>query len=986
MNIYNTKTTLEKLKDYNDDIKIDSNYLEEWRNVRTLLTDEYFEDMLKNMNISKKKFSYSLQPGNKSEDSEEWVSEFYNIINDFYYNNINYKLGVYLAIQPFSVYLQEKINRSLKTINNIEVCEKVKDVFIENHLAEMFNIIGKIIAWKLEEYKRSTNYKEGITLDSFLRDTFFSKDSFLDFYSEFPVAARICTTRTTYLYENYIDILSKINSEHDEIKNFLNTESLKLTDVTLSTGDSHDKGKSVAILDFNNKKLVYKPKNLKICETLSDFLDWCAQCNNKLLDLKIPKGIYKENHSYVEFINFKSCNNLKEVSNYYTRYGYLIALCYLLNLNDLHVENVIAHGEYPVIIDIETIFQVPVSMEDETLYTKLLKELELESVSSSLLLPTNLSFGLDDKLDLSALSGKLVELKQKILAPKYIDSSDFRYEKTESYFPGGDNIPKLNKVEEVDYKNHILDIVSGYDDFIKFTVENKESFIKKLNDFRNQKVRVLLKGTEKYASMIRYSNHPNYNREMKYRERLLMNLWAYPYKNKEVVKSEIEDLIFNDIPIFYSYPNSRDIVDSKGNTYVNYLSETGIQKSIDRIKNIDSTLGKLQRTILISSLGISDEVLNHPATKKNLIFNNQNYDFLKESNNVAQRLIENMIDHDDNITMLNIDCTEQKKWKIVPLDESLYGGLSGLAVFFLKLYIETNNVQYLTIYRNLIKTAIIQCKSSVFLSAFTGWLSPIYPLMIEKKYLNSMEDEEFFNITLEKLANMTQEQISAMERMDYISGKSSIIFLLIQAREISHNHNIKKAIDNFSDNFVNDVNKSDFDKVGIAHGISGIMLVAAQLNKFSSEFIKKQLSKEYSLINFDEKSYKWCWGIPGMIQARLKILEVRPESIDLLELESLITEFRIISDKMINDDSLCHGNGSLITTMKMLLDYTNDKYWKNLIERYSSNIFMYSLVEDYAVPRLGNIELKGLIDGLCGIGWIYLYINKSKGNVLLLEI
>ncbi|HGN7262172.1 TPA: hypothetical protein ACKW3N_002544 [Staphylococcus aureus] len=54
MNIYNTKTTLEKLKDYNDDIKIDSNYLEEWRNVRTLLTDEYFEDMLKNMNISKK--------------------------------------------------------------------------------------------------------------------------------------------------------------------------------------------------------------------------------------------------------------------------------------------------------------------------------------------------------------------------------------------------------------------------------------------------------------------------------------------------------------------------------------------------------------------------------------------------------------------------------------------------------------------------------------------------------------------------------------------------------------------------------------------------------------------------------------------------------------------------------------------------------------------------------------------------------------------
>ena len=49
--------------------------------------------------------------------------------------------------------------------------------------------------------------------------------------------------------------------------------------------------------------------------------------------------------------------------------------------------------------------------------------------------------------------------------------------------------------------------------------------------------------------MLRYANHPNYNKEMKYRERLFMNMWAYPYNDKRPIISEVNDLLFNDIPI-----------------------------------------------------------------------------------------------------------------------------------------------------------------------------------------------------------------------------------------------------------------------------------------------------------------------------------------------------------------------------------------------------------------------------------------------------
>ena len=43
-----------------------------------------------------------------------------------------------------------------------------------------------------------------------------------------------------------------------------------------------------------------------------------------------------------------------EVEHYYFRMGIHLFLGYALGATDLHGENIIAHGEYPVIIDMET--------------------------------------------------------------------------------------------------------------------------------------------------------------------------------------------------------------------------------------------------------------------------------------------------------------------------------------------------------------------------------------------------------------------------------------------------------------------------------------------------------------------------------------------------------------------------------------------------------------------------------------------------------
>jgi hypothetical protein len=73
-----------------------------------------------------------------------------------------------------------------------------------------------------------------------------------------------------------------------------------------------------------------------------------------------PSAIYNLNQyvalgASLQFVYYKSCKTEDEIRRYFYRFGILIFGSYILNTNDLHEENVIAAGEYPIIIDAETI-------------------------------------------------------------------------------------------------------------------------------------------------------------------------------------------------------------------------------------------------------------------------------------------------------------------------------------------------------------------------------------------------------------------------------------------------------------------------------------------------------------------------------------------------------------------------------------------------------------------------------------------------------
>lgn len=677
------------------------------------------------------------------------------------------------------------------------------------------------------------------------------------------------------------------------------------------------------------------------------------------------------------------------MERFYIRYGYLIAICYLFNINDLHLENIIAHGEYPVIIDIETAFQVSTEMERKTLYIDLLKHLEIDSVSNSFLLPKQISVGSDKEIELSALVGKEVKLSQTFLAPTGLNTDQFHYEKVPGYFAGGNNIPKINETE-VDVKKYSLKILEGFEEFIYFILKHKKGCLEILNEFKRKKVRSLIKGTERYAAMIRYANHPAYNQEMKYRERLMMNNWAYPYTDKRIIKSEVRDMLFNDIPIFYSYTDSLDLIDSQENIYENYYGQSGYSVVQSRIERLTEKEISRQRTIILSKLGIYDAFLNQNIVKRKINFIEYEFDYVKQSEKIADNLFNEAFVKEEKCSFINVDCDKKKRWLLAPCDESLYGGVSGIAVFFLELYMQTLHEKYYNYYRMLINTAVEQTRNTTFVSAFNGWLSPIYPLLLEYKYLGKMSNEEYLKFTMDKLESLDEEAIYKFKSTDYISGIAGIIRLLSLVRKVYGKHILsEKVVKKFVDILKKKIEletESSMNNIGIAHGISGIILGLASGTDIDPEEVKKALLFEYNMEMAKENIYKWCWGLSGMIQARLELLKLIPLGIDVRQLQALIDKFYVIISEAVSEDSLCHGNGSIATTIKMIYEYTKDEKWKCMLHMVMTNIYINSLTKSYQIPEIEHIKAKGIFDGIAGIGWLYLYANKSINNLLLLEI
>lgn len=429
-------------------------------------------------------------------------------------------------------------------------------------------------------------------------------DGIISFFEEYSVLAKLICVRIELWIENINNFALRLYSDESKIKKAFKIEVDlgKVDSIVRGISDSHNYGKSVMIVQFcSGLKLVYKPRDLGLEKAFFNFLKWFEQQKFELSSKNL-KIVNCSTHGWIEFVEASACKNVVQISKYYQRAGMLLCIIYVLQGTDCHYENLIAHGEYPVLVDLETLLH-PCIWSDT--YSKEVsdssKQKHTYSVCSTGLLPKlsvdseQLESNLEYLPDYSGLGQINKNLPQQTLRWHKINTDNMSLNFESISLPPGKNNPFISEIE-ISPKDYVDDIVYGFQQTYLFITKNRKTLLSAkspIKEFFNQKIRVVFRNSNTYSSISRKLLEPKYLRngierslEMDILSRGLISSQK-KHSFWSILKEEHCAMQRLDIPYFSAHANQKKLIVYPNITIENFFKSCSYDDIIDRINKLD---------------------------------------------------------------------------------------------------------------------------------------------------------------------------------------------------------------------------------------------------------------------------------------------------------------------------------------------------------------------------------------------------------------
>ena len=454
-------------------------------------------------------------------------------------------------------------------------------------------------------------------------------------WSQHAALARLFAIRCVAWVRSITEIMEHLDTDGAEIKNrfFDGEEPGSLVAISRGIADSHNGGRSVAILEFESgAKIVYKPRNMGIDEQFVRIVDSVNELIEEDLRLVVPRSWNRGRYGWMEFAAGHPCDDDEMVRQYHRRMGVLLALVHALQGNDFHLENVMAAGGHPIPIDLETItVPNPLTSTDAVGLIDPAAELVNCSVLRTLLLPSIVTRPGVDPQNLGALE---VEEKSKDGSKSHFRlhnvNTDFqRWIKVEGVDPETTR-GRIARVERrdggaIDTMSMMPEISQGYGIAYQSILEDRDRLLAPdgpIHGLESSLVRVLNRSTQIYYRLLLESCQREYlatgiDRWI-HLERLSMPLDNDPDVTEDIphidsiramthaiIEAEQASLVDGDIAYF--------VAEGGGTEYMTIDPTTAVPRKVvgATLKNsaIESAESQLQR-MGASDLELQDRLMN----------------------------------------------------------------------------------------------------------------------------------------------------------------------------------------------------------------------------------------------------------------------------------------------------------------------------------------------------------------------------------------
>ena len=797
-------------------------------------------------------------------------------------------------------------------------------------------------------------------------------------------------------------------------------------------GDTHRGGRSVIKLTCESGfQIIYKPRSLQVDLHFQEVLRWLnargwspAFQPLTLLD--------KCTHGWSEYVTARSCTSREELARFYERQGGYLGLLYSLDATDLHFENLIASGEHPFIIDLESLFQPrlrkgPVLPQVSQVSTDVLAQ----SVLRMGLLPVRTAFNRDmEGVDISGLGGKEGQLTPfPVIQWEGVGTDQMHMTRQRIPIPGQQNLPTLNgaAVDILEYREALM---AGFTRIYRLLMEHREAFVDgPLARFDHDEIRIIVRDTRRYGELLRESFHPDLLRDGIDRDRFFDHLWAevehLPFLPR-LLAAERADLHVGDIPMFSTYPDSRDVYSSRGECIADLLEEPSrdaVRRNIARLSEQDLAHQCWFIEASLTTIAMGDGQARwkgsqlQPVHQKNV----SREQLLQAARAVGERLYERALRRENDVAWIGVSLVGERQWMVLPAGFELYSGQSGIAFFLAYLGHITGEEKYTHLAKqvvtSIIDTYLCDEPPRLPIGAFEGYGSFIYLL----SHTGMLWNDSILFAAAQQMAKTLPELVAEDTVLDMMAGAAGCIAALQSLCQVAPSKDVLAAAIRCGDHLLAKAQPmptggigwettampTKQPLVGFSHGAAGIALSLLEVAAMSGEqqFQQAALAAlEYERSTFSEEKQNWpdfrdqelrgdqepgymttwCHGASGVALGRLAALKYHADATMYKEIEVALQT--TLAEGFGTNHSLCHGDLGNLDVLLVASQLLQEGRYQTQVERLSAEILD-------SIERIGwctgiplGVETPGLMTGIAGIGYELLRLAEPDRvpSVLLL--
>ena len=742
-------------------------------------------------------------------------------------------------------------------------------------------------------------------------------------FEDKPVLLRLIATLTRQWIDAVHEFASRLDADLEAIRRDLRRRDShsRVARIAGDLSDRHNGGRSVFIVTFEDgTRAVYKPKDLRLDVAWHDLI---ARLNESgpPLNLRAVGAIARDHYGWTEFIEHTGCADIGGCERYFRRAGAWLALFHCFAATDMHQENIIAAGDQPVPIDLETILQppgpAPKAQDAEGAAADAAADMIANSVMAVGILP---AYGRAPDTSVFAMGALTADWNSKVKVTWIdINADGMRPTRTTLVDKANPNLPHVDG-RYARLGDHINAFVAGFEDYARFLSQRTRGPDQGhlFEGFAGAPVRKVVRPTRFYSMLLQRLKAPrnmddgaNWSAQADFIARL--SDWDetsdpnWPFHH-----AERSALLGLNVPHFV-LPSDGHTVSDFERPVTTLTGLTPLERARARLRGFDEEEIAWQIAVIRANTTPTKPSNSADAFRsllKSDVAVASGSAFASEADRIAAEISEHAIRRGGSAAWIGLDWMEDAEvFQLTPLGPDLYNGVAGIAVFLAAHSAVANHAPS----AELALAALIHLRwklkdrnaarfaRSLGIGGATGLGSLIYALAVISR---SLDNADVLADAHAAAALMTDDLIAADKRLDALGGSAGAILGLLRLYRDTEAPDVLARAVRCGDHLLQQervgpeglrswvghgLGKNALN--GMSHGAAGFALALASLAAATGRDDFQQAADES--LAFENSSYdagrhnwpdrrhadapgwacRWCHGAPGIGLARAALLK-----------------------------------------------------------------------------------------------------------------